>query len=435
MRKQNHPPFLMRCYKILFPLCVPLLLLRLLWRSRKNPAYRQRWSERLGHVPFPNPQKPIIWIHAVSLGESIAITPLIRHCLNSFPDHAILVTNTTITGSAQIQGTFGKQVLHSYLPYDSPKILYRFFQGLRNPVHLLVVAETELWPLLFGFCGKRNIPIMIVNARISDYSFPKYCQIIPITRWTLRFVDQVLAQSQQDGERFLRLGLTSDRLQVVGNVKFDAQLKAYSPEVLEAIQQRLNPQNQYLLWVAASTHAVEEEMLLDAFEQAKQCLPHLRLLLAPRHPERFDKVSDLIKSRGFSLIRHQSKMAPPSNTEVYLIDTMGELSLFFQISHIAFVGGSLVPIGGHNPIEPTMAGLPVIMGPYTQNCQDVVKLLGEAEILKKISGTAELKQTLIDFLNNPQKQGQIKEKAINLIAQHQGATQKIMQCLEKRLLI
>lgn len=418
-------PWLIHLYRWVFPLLLPFVVLRLWVRSLKNPAYRQRIAERFGRLPFVE-TTPVVWVHAVSLGESVAVTPLIRRCLAAFPKQRVLVTTTTPTGSQHIVKTFGETVRHAYLPYDTAGCFKRFFKHVTPQV--LVVAETELWPLLFEQCHLRGIPILIVNGRISDDALTRYVWITPVTRWLLSFVRQVIAQSVVDGERFVQLGLPRDRLTVMGNLKFDVRLAQYPAEVLEHARTALDStQGRRLVWVAASTNPGEEKLILDAYRLIREQIPNLRLVIVPRHPERFDEVAQLITQQPNGAVARRSRGEHcTTDQSVYLADTMGELALFYQVADMAFVGGSLVPIGGHNPLEPVMAGLPVVMGPYTQNARDSVALLKKHGILTEADSVLKLSNLVTQQLLDESQRQAIRLKAQTIIQEHQGTTDKVI---------
>jgi len=338
MSMSTKKPWLYQLYRSIFPLLLPLVLCRLLWKSRKDPAYRERLGERLGFLPF-YVTAPVIWIHAVSLGEVVAARPFIESWLREYPHDTVLVTTTTPTGSAQVKKVFGDRVKHAYFPYDTSGCIQRFFAHCQP--RALIVLETELWPVLFETCHQRQIPIFNINGRISDKAWPRYERIRPVMQYIMPFVQQVFAQSQANGERFLQLGLTPAQLTVIGNLKFDVMPPQYDPAIQEnakAVLQADLKQPRFV-WVAASTHPGEEEQLLDILPKLMTQIPHLLLVLIPRHPNRFEDVAALVKNKGFKMAQRTKGESCTTDTPVYLADTLGEVPLFYGLANIAFVGG------------------------------------------------------------------------------------------------
>ena len=378
-------------YTALLLLLTPLALLRLWLRGKGNPDYRQRWGERLGLVPVLT-EKKRLWVHAVSVGEAIAAAPLVRAWRVAHPDWAVLVTTTTPTGSAQVRRQFGDSVEHCYLPFDLPWMVAMFLR--RSRPTLAVVMETEIWPNLYAGAQHRGVPLLLANARLSDKSFKAYACLRWLVGPTLRRVALVAARGAQDAERFVALGAAASQVEALGNLKFDIER---SPTVVAAGQAwrewlgRGRP-----VWIAASTHPGEEEQVLTAHRQ----LPQALLVLVPRHPERADAVAAAVEAAGLQVLR-RSRLAPapalpaadipaPSSGCVLLVDTLGELMNFYAASDLAYVGGSLVPNGGHNPLEPLVLGLPVLSGPQVFNFREVyaelqalpaVTMVDSAEIL------------------------------------------------------
>ena len=356
-------------YTFFLYLLIPFILLRLYWKGRRAPAYRQRVLERfsLGRRElFPVD----VWVHAVSLGEVVAATPLIDALLAK--KRRVIVTTMTPTGSQQVIKRFGEQVAHQYIPYDLPWALRRFFKRV-NP-HLGIIMETELWPNLFNEAKRIKMPLLIANARLSDKSFKSYEKVAFMFKPVLNQLTAILAQSDEDAKRFVALGAAEDLVQVLGNMKFDLQLHIPLNEDCTKLKEKWGQER--IIVIAASTHDDEERQLLSHFNKLKMAIPPVLLLIAPRHPERFQTIYQMSCSYGLNTgLRSQLKTID-TNTEVVVVDSLGELLNFYQISDYAFVGGSLVPVGGHNVLEPIAVQVPVFCGPHMNNskaiCQDLL---------------------------------------------------------------
>lgn len=353
-------------YSAIFYLIIPFILLRLLWRSIKAPDYRLRWRERFACYAKTYPQG-VIWFHAVSVGEAEALFPLVRRLQQHNPQAKLLITTTTPTGSARVRAVLGQTVEHVYLPYDTPDAVGRFMRCFK-PV-LAVIMETEIWPNLFTYCGENNIPLYLINARLSEKSARGYQKIPSLIHPVLTHIKQVAAQTQEDAERFIAIGAKPDQVVTVGNIKFDLEI----PEdiVKEGKRLKKNAFNGRLVWLAASTHRGEEQIFLDTYKELKPKIPELLLLIVPRHPERFAEVGRLCEQNNLAVVMRTSKRPSNLDTDVYLADTMGELKMLYAAADIAFVGGSIVPVGGHNLLEASAIGVPVLFGPYMANFKDI----------------------------------------------------------------
>ena len=426
MQAPSRKPWLYRLYRVIFPLLLPFLLCRLIWKSRQDRAYRERLSERLGFLPF-RIVRPVVWIHAVSLGEVVAASPFIDAWLSASPHDTVLVTTTTPTGSYQVKKRFGDRVKHCYFPYDTTGCIRRFF--VRCQPKVLIVLETELWPVLFETCYQRQIPIFNLNGRISDKSWPRYTRILPVMRYILPFIQQVFAQSAENGERFLQLGLDPKQLTVLGNLKFDVSTPQYEPSLETSTRKVLNDntEKKRFIWVAASTHPGEETQLLDILPKLSAHIPQLLLVLIPRHPHRFETVATLLADRGFHFAQRSKGEACHSDTAVYLADTIGEVPLFYRLADIAFVGGSLVPIGGHSLLEPTVAGLPVFSGPHNENGKEIADSLVKAGVLTVVPTADALYEAILTFFNSPELRIDSQEKGRRFIETHRGSSEKARQ--------
>jgi 3-deoxy-D-manno-octulosonic-acid transferase len=411
-------------YTCLFYLAVPFILARLYWRGRREPAYRQRWLERLGFYPGL-PSKPgVIWFHAVSVGEAEAGFPLIRAIIRRFPDKPILVTTTTPTGSARVQAVLGDSVVHVYLPYDLPDAIARFLRCFQPS--LAVIMETEIWPNLYQACAARGIPLAIVNARLSERSAKGYRRLGGFSRRTLANVSLFAAQTEADAERFISVGAQPEAVKVTGNIKYDVDLPPDYFAHAQTLRESLFGARP--VWIAASTHEGEDAQVLQAHRQLRLSHPDLLLVLAPRHPPRFDAVAALCQAEGFSLARRSLSEAG-GQAGVFLLDTLGELRLFFAAADIAFVGGSLVPTGGHNVLEPALAGVPVLFGPHMFNFAEASKRLLEAEGAVQISDPASLATQVGAWLDDPRQAQAIGTNAQRFVEAGRGALGRVEAAL------
>lgn len=404
-------------YSFFFTLLTPFILLRLLWRSRETPEYRRRWPERFGRVkPL---SKPVIWIHAVSVGEVLATPPLVQALKTQYPGHQVLITTMTPTGAEQVKKQLGDLVTHYYVPYDLPCAIQSFLKRIQPEI--LIVIETELWPNLLHYTNARQIPIILANARLSPRSYQRYQKIHFVVKPMLEKITTVIAQSVLDAERFLALGLPQEKLVVTGNIKFDMSI---SDEVIQQGKMLKKTWQPRLAWLGASTHEGEESIILDIFISIKKRYPNLLLILVPRHPNRFDKVAEYCTQRGFKVSRRSYQEAVHPETDIYLADTMGELRLLYAASDIVFVGGSLVPIGGHNLIEPAAFELPIISGQYLHNFTLVSELLLAAQALRLVSTPHELMNALDQLLENPSLREQMGKAAYQVFLANKGAVEK-----------
>lgn len=352
-------------YSFFFYLVLPVVFLRLFWRSRKEPVYRSDLLQRLG---FGNPLKShqLIWVHAVSAGETIAAAPLVRRLLSQGYD--VLMTNMTPTGRERAAQLLGDQVENRYAPYDTPGAVKRFLR-LTNP-RALIIIDTELWPNMLHYAAKSSVKTIVVNGRLSEKSARGYKKISALSGPMMASIFCVAAQSESQGERFIALGLKRQKLSVTGSTKFDVEHDKTESPASKLLAAGLR--SRFVL-VAASTHHGEEEVMLQALTLLEQSVPGMLLVLVPRHPHRADEVFNLCKKYGFVTQKHSEGRSCDAATRVYLLDTMGELMSFFSMADAAFVGGSLVPIGGHNPMEPASFGLPVLMGPHIRNVNDIAQ--------------------------------------------------------------
>ncbi len=413
-------------YTALLYLALPVILLRLWWRGRKSPAYRLRWRERLGFVPRQDVQP--LWIHGVSVGETVAIAPLVELLLARHPDLPLLLTTTTPTGSQRVKALFGDRVQHVYCPWDLPDALGRFLRRTRP--HGCIIVETELWPNLVHACQGAGVPVLLANARLSARSARGYARFAALTRPMLQRLDRVVAQHDSDGERFVALGLPVQKLSVSGSIKFDIETQ---PQWLDAGARLRARWGGRPVLVAGSTHEGEDAALLRVLAQLRGPFPDLLLVLVPRHPERFDAVYRLCCDAGWSVARHSASEYQAAEADVYLVDTMGELMGFYAAADIAFVGGSLVPRGGHNPLEPAALGKPVLMGQQVFNFQAICDALESAGGLTRLIDESALGLELQRLLADATLRERQGAAARAFVAQNRGALERLYHEVEAML--
>ncbi len=412
-----------RLYSLALYLLVPWIVLRLLLRAWRNPAYLRRWPERFGFIDRLV-AAPRIWLHAVSVGETRAAVPLVSALQQAYPDHRVLITTMTPTGSDQVRQQFGERVEHCYVPYDLPDAVWRFFD--RAHPRLAIIMETEFWPNLFHACAQRNVPVVVANMRMSEKSMRGYLRLPRFMRQTLANVTAFGAQSQADAERLARLGAPDDAVAVTGNVKFDMQLPASVSEAAQTLRRDWGRERP--VFIAASTRDGEEEKILAALPGLKQRLPGLLLVIVPRHPERFAAVAKLCRAEGYTLALRSEGANRPLDpaVDVYLGDSMGELLLMYAAADVAFVGGSLLPLGGQNPLEACALGVPVVFGPHMFNFAEVSRLIRERGAGREVANPAELEAAVTAYLADPNLRFEDGERGRRLIAENRGAVDKTL---------
>ncbi len=412
-------------YVLLTYLAVPLLLLHLVWRGFSVPGYRRRIGERFG-LRMPRLPRTSIWVHAVSVGEVQAAAPLVRTLLKRHPGVPLVITTMTPTGSERVRALFGDSVVHSYVPYDLAGAVRRFFDWAR-PM-LAIIMETELWPNLYHECGQRRVPLVLASARVSLRSVRRYRRLIPLFRDTLSNGIVIAAQTAADAGRFRSLGANPSRTHVTGNIKFDFDLP---PEIASRGRElRLQQARDRPVWVAASTHDGEEQAVLDAHARILERHPAALLVLVPRHPERFPQVAALLESRGIPFVSRSSRALATPATRVLLGDTMGELTTFYAAADVAFVGGSLVRIGGHNLLEPMALAVPAVTGPHNENATDIAELLvdcGAALLVQDWAGLAAEVSWLLGDEAERRKRGEAGRQAI---LANRGALDRLLTLID-----
>ena len=413
-------------YTLLFHLGLPLVALRLFLRGRKAPAYRQRIAERfaLGLAPM---RQGGLWVHAVSVGESIAAAPMVRALLKAYPDLPITITCMTPTGSERIRVLFADEprIQHCYLPYDLPWAAGRFLDHAQP--RLGIIMETELWPNHVHQCAKRGIPVALANARLSERSARGYARFARLTRPMLAEMSLIAVQTETEAERFRSLGARAECVQVTGSIKFDLKIDEQLPARALELRTQWNA-TQRPVWIAASTHEGEDQVILDAHRQLLEVHGDALLILVPRHPERFNAVHELCSGQ-FTTVRRSQGTLVGAHTQVLMGDTMGELLFLYALADIAFVGGSLVANGGHNPLEPAALSLPVIMGPHVFNFLEISAMLREAGALQQVDDAQALATAVRRLVELPQDARRMGAAGKTVMVANQGALQRLLDGL------
>lgn len=416
-------------YNALIVILFPLVVLRLFWRGLRNRGYRLRWGERFGYYSAqPRLLRPL-WIHAVSVGEVNAAAPLIKAIKEHHLSLQVLVTTTTLTGYETLNRLLGHSVHHVYFPYDLPVIVRRFLEHF-NP-RALVLMETELWPNLLEQCHGMGMPIYLVNARMSERSARRYLMFRRLTRSMFEAIEHIAVQGGGDRTRFLQLGAEEARITVTGSLKFDVSFPPSIREEGAALRRELGINRPILM--AGSTRLGEEEILLEAMALVCRRFPDLLLIIAPRHPERFEAVADLCRRLDLETVNRKSGRAVSLGTQVFLLDTMGELLKFYAASDIAFVGGSLIPAGGHNVLEPAGIGIPVITGPHMFNFFEISDMLQASGALKIVNSVAEIEHTVNAWLSDSNARDIAGRMGQATVENNRGATRRIMRLLANRV--
>jgi 3-deoxy-D-manno-octulosonic-acid transferase len=414
-------------YTALLYLCAPIALAFTAARGLRDPAYRDRLSERLGYTRV-RPGAAPIWIHAVSVGEVQAAATLVRALQARDPGRPLLVTTATPTGAQRVRALFGESVAHAYFPYDLPDAVRRFLD-VTQPA-LTIVMEREIWPNLFRECARRSIPVLLASARLSDRSAKRHRRLGALFRDALRDVT-IAAQSRVDAERFAAIGALPARIHVTGNIKFDIALP---PDVEEAGQALRAAQFAGRpVWIAGSTHAGEEDIVLDAHEKVRAQLRDALLILVPRHPNRFEQVHAWLKSRAVPFVSRSAGESVTAATSVLLADTLGELVLLYATADVAFVGGSLVPIGGHNLLEPAALSRPVVVGPHNFNAQDIAQMFIESGAAFEVADAGRLATTVLELERDPVRRAEVGARGRALLDSNRGAIERLMQLVEPLL--
>ena len=405
-------------YSLFLYLLFPLVILYLAFRAIKSVDYRSRWSERFG---FAKLTKTDVLIHSVSMGETLAAIPLIKQLMTAHPDYVFTVTTTSPTGSAEVTKAFGDTVQHCYLPFDFSYAIKRFLRQLQPKV--CIIMETELWPNLVHFAEQQNVTLILANARLSQKSADKYAKKRRLAVPMLNKLNLITVQTKAEAERFITLGVTSQRIHVCGSLKFDLTIdpiKKQQANTLRAKWDRVNSP----IWVAGSVHPGEFEAILSAHKQLLACFPNALLIMAPRHPEQFNLAAITITQSGLVLARRSMNDEVNSQTQVLLGDTMGELVMLYGTADQAFVGGTLINNGGHNPLEPAAMGLPVYVGPNHWDFAEITQLLAGASALICISSADELAQELQNKFTDSHMYQSASFAGLAVVEQNRGALLK-----------
>ena len=417
-------------YRLLFLLLTPVLLLVLLIRSINHPEYRQRLTERLGLTSKKMKSGGII-VHAASVGEVIALKPFITQLITEYPNENITVTTFTPTGSAQVTKLFGKQVQHCYLPLDNIVSTQLFLRRLKPQA--MIFMETELWPNLIAQCQAKNIKLMLVNGRLSDNSMRSYQKLNWLITPAIQRFDSILTQSQVNQDNYLAMGANTERCQLSGNLKFDMSLNddvaAKQAELENLITEQRN------VWLIASTHPGDEALALAAFEQVKQQDQTALLIIVPRHPERFEQVVKLAQDAGNKVLKRSHKHPVTRDTNIWVIDTLGELLPACALADVVTMGGSFNEIGGHNPLEPALFQKPVIVGPNMSNFKEILGQLISAQAIVQIAENDAMPHALatevLGLFSDSTAAQLLGKNAYQVVQANQGATQRSLTALRQ----
>lgn len=409
-------------YTLLFSLALPLIWLRLFLKGRQQPAYRQHTRERRGYYTQRS-DRPLIWIHAVSVGETRAAEPLIRALLAEYPEHRILLTGMTPTGRETACTLYDDSVLIAYLPYDTPGAVRRFIEHFRPSLGILM--ETEVWPNLLAACQAQQIPVLLANARLSAESARGYEHLGTLAFNTFKTLGKAAAQTEADATRLRALGVA--QVEVCGNLKFDVSLCEKKKELGQQWRAALGNR---VVWLAASTRDGEEVLVLDAWQAMAD--PDTLLIVVPRHPQRFDEVANLLAQRQIASQRRSSGL-PDQTTRVWLGDSMGEMVSYYTVADFAFIGGSLLPLGGQNLIEAAACGCPILIGPHTFNfaqASDDALACGAAQ---RVADALELGEAARMLIAHPEQREHMRQAGLAYAHAHRGATERTMQLIRSSL--
>jgi 3-deoxy-D-manno-octulosonic-acid transferase len=414
-------------YSLLWWLALPVVLARLWWRGRKEPGYRAHWGERLGLYGKRLPERLTIMVHAVSVGETRAAEPLVDALLREWPDSRILLTHMTPTGRATGQALFarhGERVVQSYLPYDTGSMVARFLRHFRPRICILM--ETEVWPNLIAGCVARQVPVALVNARLSARSLRRGQRFGGLMRDAARAIVLVAAQTEADAERIRSLG--APRVSVTGSIKFDVTPPPAAFETGAWLRARCG---QRPVLLCASTREGEEALILDAYQRLTPRVPGMLLALVPRHPQRFDEVARMVQARGLSLQRRSLLADAPIEAEVLLGDSMGEMFGYYAACDCAFIGGSLLPLGGQNLIEACALGKPVLVGEHTFNFLQATEEAVQAGAVLRVRDADDLLRQGARLLEDAALRATMGEQALTFAGRHRGATARTVELLRQ----
>lgn len=414
-----------RLYSLALYLALPPALIYLAIRSLRNSAYRRRWAERFGFFE-PPPETGGILVHAASLGEVNAASALVRRLLQRSPRRPVVLTTFTPTGSERARALFSGQVFHVYIPLDLPGAVRRFFDRLQP--ELVIVMETEIWPNLYHEARRRQLPLLLVNARISERSMRGYQRFHALAAQTLRQLSRIGAQTAADAARLAQLGADREVIRVTGNLKFDLKLPPSLHEQGQALRAAWGAHRPVL--IAGSTHEGDEIILLQAFRGLLTSSPRALLVLVPRHPERFGRAAQLARDAGLRVRLRSEGINCPATTQCFVVDVMGELPTFYAAGDVAFVGGSLAPVGGHNVLEPAALGKPVVVGPHTANFKDITAELVRREAALRVRGKADLEAALKRLFREPDLRDRMGRAGERIVQSGQGALQRTLDLID-----
>lgn len=416
-------------YTVLHLLAMPLILVRLVWRARLNRDYLDCLHQRFGFgAPDLRARAPI-WIHAVSVGEAQAAVPVARALAERYPQHPLLFTTTTPTGRDRVRQTLGGTVAHRYVPYDLPWLVGRFLDRVRP--RAVIVMETELWPNLFAACAARRIPLVLANVRLSERSARGYRHVGALSAGMLACVNAIAAQSEADAARMLALGADPGAVQVTGSIKFDLHLPASLREQAQVLRREFGTERS--VFIAASTHEGEDVQVLDAFARILHAIPRCLLVLVPRHPERFAATAALSRKRGYATATRSRPPRRYDDVDVFVGDSMGELPLFYAASDVAFVGGSLVPTGGHNMLEPAALGLPVLFGPHVFNFSEISRMLLDVGAAWQVADARALGERALALLEDANLRHNVGDRGRQFVERNRGALERLMTIIDQQL--
>ena len=412
-------------YIIATYLVLPIVFIHMLFKSFNDVTYLQRIGERFGYYKGEKPQN-ILWVHAVSYGEVKAAIPLINKLRINFPQKRVLITTTTPSGSRLVKELFGNKVDHVYLPYDTKGSVIRFFKYF-NP-EIAIIIETELWPNIFHYCGVYKVPLVLASACVSDRSISLYRVLFKLFQKTVSEGIVIGAQTQEDAEKFISLGSDTHKIKVTGNIKFDIEIPSESVE--EAKELKESYFQDRTIWVAGSTHEGEEEVVLEAHRLVLKDNPNALLVIAPRNPDRFTAVKKIIKHKKFNFHSWSEGLNNLDNKEILLLDSLGQLNLFYSIANASFVGGSLFSVGGHNLLEPASLKTPIITGPCINNIKDISQKLKQNNALVIVKGSLELAKSINQITQNKEKSDKMILGGLKVIEENKGSTEKIFELIK-----
>ncbi len=420
---------LLGLYSLVLHLAFPVTLYHLIWRGMRQREYLQRWPERYAWLDGKLDLHDTLWVHAVSVGEVLAARPLVDGLLAAHPERPLLITTITPTGSERVRALWGDRVHHVYLPYDLRSMVRRFLDRARPA--LAVIVETEIWLNLYVECGRRGIPLMMVNARLSERSLRGYLPVQSLARVAMKAVTLVAAQSNPDAARLERIGAEPGRIVVTGNLKYDLALPEGVDEQARRWRQAWGAGRP--VWMAASTHAPEEDAVLEIHARLLDRHPDALLLWAPRHPERFAAVAEAAAALGMRTATRRVETLPGLDTQVFVIDTLGELLRFFAAVDVAFVGGSLCDIGGHNVLEPAALGIPSVVGPRTFNFAEVTRRLRDADALRQVPDAVAVGDEVLALLDDPATRERMGEAGRRQVSELSGALGRNLALVDRLL--